>query len=77
VAPDLGLVPYTPHLTLGRVKRNIQATQIKQLAQAVAAEKAKIGEVARFQVREIYLMRSQLQPSGPVYSVLQRAEIDG
>jgi len=62
---------FTPHVTLGRVKREDGS------ADALAALLAKktdwqAGEVS---VREVLVMSSELTPQGPVYSVLSRARL--
>ena len=64
---------YTPHITLGRVKR--EEAPADALA-ALLAKKAgwQAGEVA---VREVLVMSSELTPQGPVYSVLSRAKLGG
>jgi RNA 2',3'-cyclic 3'-phosphodiesterase len=62
---------YTPHLTLGRVKKEESSTD--ELA-ALLAKKAEWhgGEVA---VREVLVMSSELTSQGPVYAVLSRAKL--
>jgi RNA 2',3'-cyclic 3'-phosphodiesterase len=61
--------PFSPHLTLGRVKdpRAIQARPFRDaLARGVAA---KFGTIA---AREIVLFRSDLSSAGPTYTALSR-----
>jgi RNA 2',3'-cyclic 3'-phosphodiesterase len=62
---------YTPHITLGRVKREDGSADA--LA-ALLAKKAgwQAGEVS---VREVLVMSSELTSQGPVYSVLSRARL--
>ena len=62
---------YTPHITLGRVKRDDSPTD--ELA-SLLAKKAnwQAGEVA---VREVLVMSSELTRDGPVYTVLSRAKL--
>jgi RNA 2',3'-cyclic 3'-phosphodiesterase len=64
---------YTPHITLGRVKREEGGGE--ELA-GLLAKKAdwQAGETT---VREVLVMSSQLTPEGPVYSVLSRAPLRG
>jgi 2'-5' RNA ligase len=57
--------PFSPHLTLGRVR---SARGRGELAQAI--EKYRGTEVGTFQVREVFLFRSELFPSGAVYTKL-------
>ncbi|MBI3947801.1 MAG: RNA 2',3'-cyclic phosphodiesterase [Armatimonadetes bacterium] len=57
--------PFRAHLTLGRVKVSPPPAD---LARALAAEAAaQVGEMA---VGEVVLVRSELHPSGPVYTPL-------
>ncbi len=62
---------YTPHITLGRVKREDGSADTLS---ALLAKKAgwQAGEVS---VREVLVMSSELTPQGPVYSVLSRARL--
>lgn len=53
--------PFSPHLTLGRVKDDDRLEMIK-----AAFDRAKFGPVI-LRVDEIHLIESQLRPSGPVY----------
>jgi 2'-5' RNA ligase len=52
--------PFSPHLTLGRVKRDNDQIRLPWGRGVVPAS---------FTVREITLMESQLRPEGPLYSV--------
>jgi 2'-5' RNA ligase len=61
---------YTPHITLGRVRRE-GPTDL--LARALAQYQGwKAGELT---VQEIHVMASQLTPQGPAYSILSRAKL--
>ena len=62
---------YTPHITLGRVKRDDSPTG--ELA-GLMAKKAEWqgGETS---VREVLVMASELTPEGPIYTVLSRARL--
>ncbi len=64
--------PFTPHLTLGRVNRNASQAQIDQIGQAL--EKTKIGFLGAMQVESVNLYRSDLHPTGAVYTCLHTAE---
>src|SRR5262249_13808209 len=62
--------PYTPHVTLGRVKAD---SAQESLAAAIARQSGwQGGEV---DVREVHVLSSELKPSGPVYTVLSRAKL--
>ena len=58
--------PFKPHLTLGRVRTPIGRSSFIQ-----AMEKHKEVEIGTFQAREVYLFKSELKPSGAVYTKLQ------
>jgi 2'-5' RNA ligase len=64
--------PYSPHITLGRVKSD---RPTDRLAAALAKQAGwQGGEV---EVQEILVMSSELRPQGPVYTVLSRARLGG
>jgi 2'-5' RNA ligase len=58
---------FSPHLTLGRVKRGRSATDLEALGSYFTRAKASIGQM---EVTSIYVMRSDLRPSGAVYTEL-------
>ena len=64
---------YHPHLTLGRVRKGLSGSDIKQLSGW--AQEAQIGTVGSFEVDAISLIRSVLQPDGAVYSNLHVARL--
>jgi 2'-5' RNA ligase len=64
--------PYTPHLTLGRVKADRPNDKLT----------AALGKHAGWQggqtaVREVLVMSSELTPQGPIYTVLGRGKLGG
>ena len=69
-AADVGFPPearpFKPHLTLGRVR---SPRGKGSLAQAV--EKHRDVEIGSFPVNVVYLFKSELKPSGAVYTKLQ------
>ncbi len=60
--------PFHPHLTLGRVRRNVSESDLSQLQDTV--NKFVVGQIGQFEVREIHLIESILKPSGAEYSTL-------
>ena len=64
---------YHPHLTLGRVRKGLSGSDMKQLSGW--AQEAHIGTVGSFEVDAISLIRSVLQPDGAVYSNLHVARL--
>jgi 2'-5' RNA ligase len=61
---------FSPHLTLGRVKQGRTAAELEALGQYTTHARVRIGEMA---VDAVYLMRSDLRPTGAVYSELAAA----
>jgi RNA 2',3'-cyclic 3'-phosphodiesterase len=59
--------PFTPHVTLGRVKGE-GGPQLPAKADAWTAGVT--------QVREVLVMSSELRPDGPTYTVLGRGKLD-
>ena len=62
--------PFQPHLTLGRVRRG--ALLGSALRECLAAPAVSYGA---WSVERLVLMRSDLMPAGPRYSVLEAAEL--
>ncbi|TET99179.1 MAG: RNA 2',3'-cyclic phosphodiesterase [Anaerolineales bacterium] len=60
--------PFHPHLTLGRVRRNISMSELPQLQDAV--DEFVVGQIGHFEVSELHLIRSILRSSGAEYSTL-------
>jgi 2'-5' RNA ligase len=67
--------PYSPHLTIGRVKKGIPQKGLRDLGQALEKEMPRVGEVAPLPVDAIHLIRSDLRPDGPVYSTLASGKL--
>jgi 2'-5' RNA ligase len=59
---------FSPHLTLGRVSRNVNATTEAAVGQVV--EKAVVEQIGAQWVDAVSLIRSDLRPTGAVYSTL-------
>ena len=60
--------PFHPHLTLGRVRRNISLADLTELHEVL--ESYRVGSIGQFDVRELHLIKSVLSPSGAEYSTL-------
>jgi 2'-5' RNA ligase len=58
------------HLTLGRIRKTIQPSRIRQIMQEYAALTSE-----EFTVSRITLFKSELKPTGAVYSQLQQAAL--
>lgn len=72
---------YHPHLTLGRVRERTHGAARRAPASPGALTRALEGEsgavAGETQVERIVLVRSELQRSGPVYTVLERFPLTG
>jgi len=65
--------PFSPHLTLGRVGRQVSPGDIRLIADAV--QYLKIEAAGTTRVTEIHLYRSDLNPGGAVYTRLYSASL--
>jgi RNA 2',3'-cyclic 3'-phosphodiesterase len=59
---------FSPHLTIGRVDQNAPADGMQRIFSSI--QKTEIKILGRFHVDAIHLMKSDLFPSGPVYTPL-------
>jgi 2'-5' RNA ligase len=60
--------PFTPHLTVGRIKKNLSSDALSSLGSKIGD--IRIGELGTETVEEISLIRSVLRPTGAEYSRL-------
>lgn len=67
--------PFSPHLTLGRVARQATPAEIRQIANLLA--QTRVGFLGAFRVGQVHLFRSDLRPSGAVYTRLFTADLSG
>jgi len=58
--------PFQPHLTLGRVKSSRGKEELVRRMEKFAEE-----EFGDFQVERVALFKSELRPSGPIYTLLK------
>jgi 2'-5' RNA ligase len=65
--------PFTPHLTLARVRENCSPADRLHLGETVARSHAEVDY--KFTVTSLNLMRSQLFPTGAVYSSLAEVKL--
>lgn len=65
---------FSPHLTLGRLSRNASRQDAMQVGEAVQANQSKFPPVS-WQVDSVSLIRSQLKPSGSVYTHVNSFEL--
>jgi 2'-5' RNA ligase len=57
---------FSPHLTLGRVSRNANSQDVKAISKALEA--TRVGFLGATCVDKVFLYRSDLQPTGAVYT---------
>jgi len=66
--------PFSPHLTVGRVKRGMRLPKRRLFAAIEQLESTSFGTI---DIREIALMKSDLRPGGPVYTRIFSAGLSG
>ena len=64
---------FSPHLTLGRVQKRASSGDRRRLGELVGA--SEIGMLGQMEVRSVNLIRSDLRPSGAVYTRLAEVEL--
>ncbi len=65
--------PFEPHLTLGRVSRNATPYKVRLVSEVL--RRIQVGFLGSALVEEIYLYRSDLRPTGAVYTRLATAPL--
>lgn len=66
--------PFSPHLTLGRVKQNITAGDQQKIRRCIEGTQVDVLGTAR--VDSVHLYKSELKPSGSVYTRLYSASLN-
>jgi 2'-5' RNA ligase len=66
---------FQAHLTLGRTQRRASSGDVRRLGQIV--DETDIGELGRMEARAVSLMRSDLKPTGAVYTRLAEVRLEG
>ena len=62
--------PFKAHLTLGRVDKRARGQDYAQISRVIRDHREDIGPIGTFVVDHISLIRSQLKPTGPLYTTL-------
>ncbi len=65
--------PFSPHLTLGRIQRNISAAEKDRIRVAVLSHESL--DFGTMQVNSLHLFESKLKPTGAVYRSLFEVEL--
>ena len=75
----LGFAPegrgFQAHLTLGRTQRRASSSDVRRLGQVV--EETDVGELGQMEARAVSLMKSDLRPTGAVYTRLAEVRLEG
>jgi 2'-5' RNA ligase len=66
---------FSPHLTLGRVHRRATKSEVREVGEMVAA--SAVGDIDEMTASEVCYIKSDLRPSGAVYTTLSRARLGG
>jgi len=61
--------PFSPHLTLGRVRDRATPPEVRALGQTVTA--LTVPSLGRWRVERLLVIRSDLRPEGPIYTTLR------
>jgi 2'-5' RNA ligase len=64
--------PFHPHLTLGRMKSSRGKEEL-----AERMERRREEEFGDFEVERVVLFKSDLRPSGPIYTLLRELRLGG
>jgi len=65
--------PFSPHLTVGRVKQQVSASD--QHIIRAALERAQVGALGAAEIAAVHLFKSDLKPNGAVYTRLFSAPL--
>ncbi len=68
--------PYSPHLTIGRVKKGLSSQSLQLLGSRLEEEFPTVGQLAALTADKIHLIQSDLKPGGPIYTSLSCAPLD-
>jgi len=67
--------PFSPHLTLGRIKRDATPVDLTTLSSAL--ENLSVGSLANVRAQSVTLFRSDLSSQGPTYTALGHFHLNG
>ena len=65
--------PFSPHLTLGRVRQNISASDQQNIRRAI--EGTQVDVLGSASINAVHLYKSELRPTGSVYTRLYSAPL--
>lgn len=64
---------FSPHLSIGRVRQNLNPPEMQRIRRAL--DTIQLGNIGTARVDSIHLFRSDLQPSGSIYTKLFSAPL--
>lgn len=64
---------FSPHLTLARVARDVKQGDLKKIGDVISD--SQVGSLGKWDVTHVALIKSDLRPTGAVYSILARAPL--
>ncbi len=64
---------FSPHLTIGRVRQNASAADLQKIRAALG--ETKVGSLGTVHVAAVHLFKSELHPSGSIYTKLFSAPL--
>ncbi len=67
--------PYSPHLTIGRVKRGVPGRSLTQLGETLEKIQPEVGQLATLPVHKVSLIKSDLKPTGAIYTPLSHGTL--
>lgn len=67
--------PFSAHLTIGRVSRNANSGDARRISEVL--ESYKVGYIGAARIREVVLYRSDLYPTGAVYTAVFAGKLGG
>ncbi len=65
--------PYSPHLTIGRVRKGLDDNTLARIGDVV--RRLKVDPFGRHRVHQVILFRSDLRPSGAVYTPVAEVKL--
>lgn len=65
--------PFSPHLTIGRVRQQVSASDQQQVRAAL--EQTRVGDLGMAEVTAVHLFKSDLKPTGAEYTCLFSAPL--
>lgn len=65
--------PFSPHLTIGRARQSISQTELQKIRSTL--ESIQLGNIGTAKIDSIHLIKSDLQPTGSIYTKLFSAPL--